>query len=1218
MRNLNSLRGDHELDFTAPPLAHKGLFLITGETGAGKTTILDAITLALYGKTPRAQNWTSGSEKEMLTYGKSECLAEVEFEADSATYRCSWRFGLTRTGTPKTPKRELAQLSPEEIILATKHSEVDDKVAEVLKGLDYNRFIRSVLLAQGDFTEFLKGEEERSLILERVTNTSVYSEIGYAAYYRLNEEKEALNRLELKLGDLKYLSDEDRAAVEQERKALQTQRDALEVKLKKDEAAFQWLKDLEKLAAEQHEIAQQRQEAEAAIRVLEPKKKRLKQHQKAVPFRKDFKQQAIEKQQLQNLEKTIVNLEKAVEEGAAKLKALSEQKEAQYAARTAFEEKEASQQLLLQKARKIQTQWEGEAKALQRLQAQQRELTAKRKKTESAVEQLKKNRKQLAEEKLASIKWLEEQANYAPLVEQDWLSEYQNMQLQWSQATKQLQKLQERIQQVQGQVKTKEQEQQASEKAQQEAKAAERSAKTAFEKLSQADDPKTVGRERFVELRKRREDSAERLARLETLAGKIERREQQTTALGQMNASFKNIEVQLHRTESQMEGVVFAIDQEQSRLDGLKAEERQLDAQMNLSERREQLEEGEACPLCGSEEHPFREREKSFLPNTYKLLQKEKEKLQAKLDQEQERYKEMQVEHRKLEQEYKSLAKSREQQEEQLEEVEAEIDGLIKLLGYEAIFEDLNLLKKAITKQKAFQKEEGQRIEALEQHWSQLEQSRAAQTQAQQQLKSSLARLEELQGELKGLQTESEQEEAQRSDKETALVAQLKKLQRELSDFSAKSLEALRKELQGIQQAYKAQQEQLRDNEQQAALLAQEYEQREDQLKESSTALKTLQKELQSQEEKTGTLKATQEELLQGKSIAAVEQELKQEREQLLNKIEQLEQEVQEKALGQERSKSQLEGKKQQLTEGQAALEKALAELEASVKAVGFADSSAARLAMLEDAEAAAMADEQQRQERLLQKLQDQESGLAEKKTALTAKAITEEAEEKLAERIDATKQEQEELLRNEGELNNRLKEDTKNRARAKDLIEKREEQRKEFNRWERLYQLIGKSPNSRGRHKFRDFAQGITLDKLLRYTNRHLAVFFDERYELRRNSDTSLEIDIVDTFQANHHRRLSTLSGGETFLVSLSLALGLSDLASHQADLRSLFVDEGFGSLDADTLSIAMTALHALEAKGKSIGLISHVEQLKGRIPTQVQVRKKGSGFSTVKVIED
>jgi len=110
--------------------------------------------------------------------------------------------------------------------------------------------------------------------------------------------------------------------------------------------------------------------------------------------------------------------------------------------------------------------------------------------------------------------------------------------------------------------------------------------------------------------------------------------------------------------------------------------------------------------------------------------------------------------------------------------------------------------------------------------------------------------------------------------------------------------------------------------------------------------------------------------------------------------------------------------------------------------------------------------------------------------------------------------------------------------------------------------------------------------------------------------------MDIVDRYQADAVRSLESLSGGETFLVSLALALGLSDLARRNYPIDSLFIDEGFGTLDADTLDTALAALETLQAGGKTIGIISHVEALKERLTTQIQVRKNDSGNSTLAVI--
>jgi exonuclease SbcC len=138
---------------------------------------------------------------------------------------------------------------------------------------------------------------------------------------------------------------------------------------------------------------------------------------------------------------------------------------------------------------------------------------------------------------------------------------------------------------------------------------------------------------------------------------------------------------------------------------------------------------------------------------------------------------------------------------------------------------------------------------------------------------------------------------------------------------------------------------------------------------------------------------------------------------------------------------------------------------------------------------------------------------------------------------------------------------------------------------------------------------------RLTELANVHLQKLSD-RYRIEKSADKDLELQIIDAYQADIHRPMSTLSGGESFLVSLSLALGLSELAGRKTRIDSLFIDEGFGTLDADTLDIAMSALENLRENGKSIGIISHVEALKERIGTQIVVSKKEAGSSKIKLM--
>ena len=184
------------------------------------------------------------------------------------------------------------------------------------------------------------------------------------------------------------------------------------------------------------------------------------------------------------------------------------------------------------------------------------------------------------------------------------------------------------------------------------------------------------------------------------------------------------------------------------------------------------------------------------------------------------------------------------------------------------------------------------------------------------------------------------------------------------------------------------------------------------------------------------------------------------------------------------------------------------------------------------------------------------------------------------------------------------LQNDEQRRQNQQALWAQLAEQAADVDVWQRLDSLIG---SARG-DKFRRFAQGLTLDHLLHLANRHLERLHG-RYLLRRKGSGELELDIVDAWQGEVTRDTRTLSGGESFLVSLALALALSDLVSHKTSIDSLFLDEGFGTLDGDTLDIALNALDTLNASGKMIGVISHVEGLKERIPAQIRV-EKGSGI--------
>lgn len=163
---------------------------------------------------------------------------------------------------------------------------------------------------------------------------------------------------------------------------------------------------------------------------------------------------------------------------------------------------------------------------------------------------------------------------------------------------------------------------------------------------------------------------------------------------------------------------------------------------------------------------------------------------------------------------------------------------------------------------------------------------------------------------------------------------------------------------------------------------------------------------------------------------------------------------------------------------------------------------------------------------------------------------------------------------------------------------------------WAKLNDLFGSQTGS----KFKEIAQGYTLDILVAYANKHLEEL-SKRYLLQRIPDT-LALQVVDQDMLGEVRTVHSLSGGESFLVSLALALGLASLSSNRMNVESLFIDEGFGSLDLDTLRVAMEALESLQTQGRKIGVISHVPEMTERITTQIRVVKEDNGKSRIEVV--
>jgi len=281
--NLNSLRsGDIDLEHGA--IAEAGIFAITGPTGAGKSTLLDALTLALYGRAARYDK--EPNPENMMSRHTGSCRAEVLFEVPSGRYQARWELRRAR-GKPEGKLQPAKRTVVEDgcgTVLAEKIEEAD-RLIEELTGLDYERFRRSVLLPQGEFTRFLKATpEDRGKLLESLTGTAIYSQLSELAYREATRREEELEARREALGRIVLLTGEERAAKQAEIERLTVEIDALAqrriVVVQQMEQGRQLLARL----AEETGIARKQSALSEESAQAAPKLERLQQHRSAQPF----------------------------------------------------------------------------------------------------------------------------------------------------------------------------------------------------------------------------------------------------------------------------------------------------------------------------------------------------------------------------------------------------------------------------------------------------------------------------------------------------------------------------------------------------------------------------------------------------------------------------------------------------------------------------------------------------------------------------------------------------------------------------------------------------------------------------------------------------------------------------------------------------------------------------------------------------------------------
>ena len=1122
LKNLNSLKGEWKIDFTRSPFRDSGLFAITGPTGAGKTTLLDAICLALYHQTPRMKN-ISASGNELMTRHTADCLAEVEFEIKGEGYRAFWSQRRSRDkidGKLQAPKVELARLDG--TIITTK---INDKLnlTEQLSGLDFGRFTKSMLLAQGGFAAFLHADaNERAELLEELTGTDIYAQISKRVFEQTREQQHALGQLEARAQGMELLSDEQRRQAQADIDTAEAERLARDTELQQAQTALQHWRARQEAAQRLSEAGQAQQQAQQQWQQAEPQLSRLAAANPAGRLQPLW-------QQLQH-----------------------SQTRQQQQRRQLAEQQDALQRLT---ERRNTLCWQGSQLGGQQVRV-----------LEQQQQQLAKELAQLAQamavnpvgERLGEyLAGWREQVNGLDK-QQHWLQELTREQQQGGQ--QQREREQQRVQLQQQCV----------------AAAGEVELANTEEQQQQQALTRLLDGQTHPELRHR----LQTLRRQQPLWDNVlrawdqqaqQQQQQQALRRRQDECSSQLTELERQRNQSRQH---YKVLQEQIRdKETLLAQEQRIRA---LEQHRERLQPNEACPLCGSESHPAIQAYQA-LDDSTALSLAEKQQQREQLEQRGQ----------ELNRQLARLQAQQEQDIQQGQQLDAAASALAGQLQDWLQTLDLAELEADMQQQSITQRQQSleqleQRLEQVEQQQERLNQARQRRQAAEGQQGALQHQLHLLVQQLQSLSQQAEQQQLRIQQQQQLLEQQQVTLVASLAELNWPAPGDWQAWLQACEQDW--QQWRQQQQRQQQRLADRQGLQHQQQLAEAEAA--RWQSRWQQLALADGVTIAEQPN--PGEALVRVQEELHP-----------LEQQLHELDAGIRLQHRQLNELERELTELRQHWQQALEESP-------FADDSAFLAALLSDEER----EQLEQQQRQLQQALDKANTLLEQarlRQAELGEGDSAEQEAPLAERVAQRQAELSRIQQHIGGLRASLHTDAERRQRQQALFADITAQRQQLQLWEQLNQLIGSADGA----KYRRFAQGLTLEHLVQLANQRL-VRLHGRYRLARKAGGELELLVIDTWQADVARDTQTLSGGESFLVSLALALALSDLVSSKTRIDSLFLDEGFGTLDAETLEVALDALDALNASGKMIGVISHIEALKERVPVQIKLSKsQGLGLS-------
>jgi len=1236
--NLASLAGVQTVDFTQEPLRSAGLFSIIGPTGSGKSTLLDALCLALYDDTPRLKlvkgtveikGLTQQDSRNLLRRGATSGMAEAAFTGvDGQTWTAQWKVRRARNkaeGTLQTVTMALfrGNLQPgknEQLEVGGKKTEVLTAIEERI-GLTFEQFTRAVLLAQNEFSAFLKAkDDDRATILEALTGMEIFRNISRAVYQQTADKSRELQRLRDQMQGQTPLAADARAEAEHQRTQAQATLAAAQLQTEQWKQQLSWhnvlqqqLADLQQ-AEERHTAAcQADQQAESDRRQLQVTSRIQREASSLVQL------VAAAGRRLQTAQ------QKLQEDTAAEAECLESLSSAEQAAANA----QQAEQLLLQTYADLQPDINAAVKLDAELLLKQpllkqadQELQQATLSHTQATTALQHNRSALQEQQAEDERLLMEQQTFAelqPLAAQAevWLQRLQDLTRSRQQLTiieDQLRQTEVELQRQQKLAQQQDIEHQAD-----------------LQKVTQLTDELSQARARLPQLAPDHLDQTERQLQddqdqLRIFALTLHQLTSRRSGISDTEQKLGTRAAELLADEQRLLQALQELPVATQRVEAAKQTAELLrNALDDHSERlRAALQQHQPCPVCGSTEHPWHAQATGIGLETLRQAEQTVSELAERERQLRDSKQNLEGAIRIQRQQQAQLQADLQQQTQQMQATQTELQNLAGKAEAAAILQlpepewlpAQQQLQNQINEQLKQIREERQQVRRQERVCRELEQQRESllleQQQRQAQRSECASQLSSLRGQQQTKQQQFEERQLDLQRQEQVLQPlwlQLPQGQTEFTADAAAFCETIKHRWLQLQAVQKA----LDDNHTQTKILTSQLPRLQHAADVAKQMLLQRTCEQHSARSAFEVLQRRRTLLLNGRTVEEVQLEQRHRREQA--EKQRISANAERDRLLQQHAdaKTSAVAAKHAIRQITREEEQAVAEVDHWMQTFHTETGHAIDQTSLQQ-QLSVPAETLEAEERRLQTIRD---AVTRSETQLdTCRKTIKKHRETAAPENDAAQiqqllQDQEPLLRDRTEqlqtVEFSLRQDDQVRQRHANLTMQLEQSEATAGPWLKLNDLIGSADGK----KFSLLAQQVTLDLLLQHANLQLRELAS-RYRLERLAE-SLNLSVVDQDLGDERRSVHSLSGGETFLASLALALGLASLTSSCVRIESLFIDEGFGSLDEETLEVAMNALAHLQSQGRRVGIITHVERMKDAIPVQIRIQRTAGGASRI-----